>query len=573
MGRFALVGVLFLLALLPLSSCQETVAINSIDGRDVLSGIFYAGVKGYPVQFMASPGGNSEIFAAKVGMGNSVFLIQSPSNPVSGFAESELKSNNNQVTIFPANDGGETNLELASRSGAETFILVDSAYSDSAISVLPYAQALKAYVIFADSGNIGKVKEIVSGKKIIIYGYVDGKVSSELAPFSPQRIGKGEDKYEDNVELVRMMVEKYAPDRVIITDGASIEDGMIGTAPILLSGRIVPQVTYDFLKQQVRAGKISGVLLIGGDLINPVYDMRERMKTEFATEGISKSMGVLVKFAQALPATQSGTLSLDVFVLPAYRPQLNITEIFYDKGKQKVMAGLENIGDGPLYYNLEVKVKVNGADFKIFGQSETQLIERGQSVGLEYPLDLSSVQEGEITATAVAKFGSSKKSLEEFQTSSGALASIDYVDNTNVSVRYAKYEHDKQRVSISIKNNGEDTAYVFSRITLMAEDGTPTKVSGATIRQIDPYSIFVEEFPLQLSEEELSLNKEVSVSIDYGGRRGFLNKKANYAMPLEREGFGGGQMSLAVAGIAILAIALLAATAAAIYLLFFRKKK
>jgi hypothetical protein len=549
------------------------VAINSIDGRDVLSGIFYAGVKGYPVRFMASPGGNSEIFAAKVGSGQSVLLIQSSSNPVSGFVESELRAKNNQIELFPSADGGATNLALAARSGAGTFIIVDSAYSDSAISVLPYAQALRAYVIFADAGNIDKIKETVGGKNVIIYGYVDSKVSSELSSLSPQKIGKGEDKYEDNVELVGMIVNKYSPDRLIITDGASIEDGMVGTIPILLSGRIVPQVTYDFLKQEVRDGKVSGVLLIGGDLINPVYDMRERMKTDFAKEGISKSMGVLVKFAQALPATQSGTLALDVFLLPAYKPQLNITEIFYDKANKKVMVGLENTGEGPLYYNLEVKVKANDADFKIFGQSETQLIERGQSVGLEYPLDLSSVQEGAISATAVAKFGSSKKSLEEFQTSSGALASITYTDNTNVTIKYAKYENDKQRVAIAIKNNGPDTAYVFSRITLMAEDGTPTKVSGASIRQIDPYSIFMEEFPLQLTDAELSLNKEVSVSIDYGGRRGFLGKKANYSIPLEREGLASGQMSLAAAGIAVIAIALLAAAALAVYLLFFRKKK
>ena len=570
MSLFSKVAAFIVLALLSLSFAEDFVAINSVDGRDVLSGIFYAGVKGYPARFMPYPGGSSEVFAAKVGAGHSLLIIQSKS-PASGFAESELRSKNNAIEIYNSTDGGQTNLDLAVRSGAQSFILVDSAYSDSAISVLPYAQLTKSYVLFADSGNIAKIKEIVAGKKITIYGYVDSKVRSELASFSPQIIGKGNDKYEDNVEMAGIILDKYPTPRAVITDGASIEDGMVGPQPILLSGRIVPQVTYDFLKQEVRDGKLAGVMLIGGDLINPVYDMRERMKTEFAKEGISKSMGVLVKFAQALPSSQGGTLALDIFLLPAYKPQLNITEIFYNKQTGKVMVGLENTGDGPLYYNIEVKVRVNGQDLKIFGATETKLIERGQSVGLEYPLDLSAVQEGAVSATVLSKFGSTQKSLEAFLTSDQALASITYIDSSNLSLKYAKYDRDKQMVTVTMKNNGDKPVFVFTRITLMAEDGTPTKVSGPSIRQIDPYAIFVEEFPMQLTDAEISLNKEVSVSVDYGGRRGFLVKSSNYTLPLEQSGAAGGQLQLAAVGIGILILILVVAGAAAYMLM--RKKK
>jgi hypothetical protein len=370
-----------------------------------------------------------------------------------------------------------------------------------------------------------------------------------------------------------MIIDESHPSRAIITDGASIEDGMIGTMPIILSGSIVPQVTYDFIKQEVRDNKLSGVMLIGGDLVNPVYDMRQRMSNEFAQEGISKSMSVLVKFAQAIPSSQSGTLALDVFQLPAYKPSLNITEIVYNKQTGKVMVGLENIGDGPLYYNIEVRVQVNGQDLKVFGQSQTALIERGQSSGLEYAIDLSSVQEGAVSAVAVVKFGSSKNSLEQFQTFSGPLAEITYTDNSNVSVRSAKYEPDQQRLLVSVKNNGPDTAYAFVHITLTAEDGTPTRMNGASIRQIDPSSIYVEEFPLQLSAKELELNKEIAVAIDYGGRRGFLSKSSNYALPLEGAGAGGAQLQLAAIGIVILAAVVLLAAAAAAYFLFLKRKK
>ncbi|MEM4348299.1 MAG: hypothetical protein QXN37_01895, partial [Candidatus Anstonellaceae archaeon] len=245
MSRFAF--LMTLLLFLHFVFAEPLVAINSQDGRDVLSGIFYAGVKGLPVHFMTSATG-TDIFLAKIGTDKQILLIESADQPFSGLIESELKARNNQVEKFLSTDGGQTNLELALQSGANTFIIVDSAYSDSAISVLPYAYALKAYVIFADSSNIDKVKQIVSGKQVILYGYLGSKVLQELGPISSQRIGKGEDKYEDNVELVRIMLSKFPQERVIISDGASIEDGMIGTIPILLSGRLVPQVTYDFLK-------------------------------------------------------------------------------------------------------------------------------------------------------------------------------------------------------------------------------------------------------------------------------------------------------------------------------------
>ena len=58
-----------MLMLLLVAHAVDMVAINSMDGRDVLSGIFYANVKGLPVVFMPSQGGNADVFSAKVGHG------------------------------------------------------------------------------------------------------------------------------------------------------------------------------------------------------------------------------------------------------------------------------------------------------------------------------------------------------------------------------------------------------------------------------------------------------------------------------------------------------------------------
>jgi hypothetical protein len=195
-----------LLALLVAAHAEDMVSINSMDGRDVLSGIFYANVKGLPVNFMPSQGGNADIFSAKAGSGHDILLIQSSSNPVSGFVESDLKAKNNSVEVYASGDGGATNLALAKRSGATRFIVVDSAYSDSALSVLPYAKLTKSYVLLANKDNAAQVRDLVAGKPVTIFGLVDKAVSDALSPYNPQIIGKGEDKYEDNVEIGRAHV-------------------------------------------------------------------------------------------------------------------------------------------------------------------------------------------------------------------------------------------------------------------------------------------------------------------------------------------------------------------------------
>jgi hypothetical protein len=547
---------LFMLTIFTLSFAEDMVAVNSMDGRDVLSGIFYANVKGIPVKFMPVPGGNADVFAAKVGSNHDIMLIQG-SLPVSSFVESALTNKNNTITLYSSTDGGNTNLDLAKKSGATSFIIVDSAYSDSAISVMPYAAKIKAYVLLANKDNIAQIKEIVGSKKVIIFGLVDQQVKTELASLSPEIIGKGEDKYEDNVLIVSRMMREYTINRALVVDGSFVEDAMTtGDQPIILSGRLVPQVTYDFIKQNVRDNKLTGVMLVGNDLVVPIYDMRERMKAEFQTEGLNKTFGITVKFAQVIPSAGTGVLTLDTFRMPTYKPDLKITETVYNTQSKKVMVSVDNQGEGAAYYTMEVRIKVNGQDFKSFGGDETKLIERGEKQGTEYALDLSGVSEGTVNATVLVKYGSFKKSLEEFTPYEGQLTTISYTDTSNVTVQQARYDSTKKSVLVTIKNSGGETAYVFSKL-MVRYGGSPTNISSSGVKELAPGSMLIEEFPLELTQEDLSANKNASVFIDYGGRQGFLLKKAEYIVPLESSG----EFPLILVGAAFVVLVILAVAA------------
>ena len=122
----------------------DAVIINSADGRDVLSGVFYANAVGIPAYFLTSGGGGLDTLIAKVGENRSVFLIQSRDAPLSAFLQAELLQGGNTLYTYTSTDGGLPNLDMARKSGASTFVVVDTAYSDGALSALPFAARQRA---------------------------------------------------------------------------------------------------------------------------------------------------------------------------------------------------------------------------------------------------------------------------------------------------------------------------------------------------------------------------------------------------------------------------------------------
>lgn len=521
-------AIFLLLLVAGLSFATDYVSINSMDGRDVLSGIFYANVIGVPSTFMPAPGGNLDVYAAKLPADSSVLLIQSSTLPASGFVETSLKNKGNSVEVYSSQDGGTTNLDLAKRSGAAGFIIVDTSYSDSALSVLPYAAMKKYYVIMADKSNIDQVKGIVSGKQVIIYGYVDQAVKDGLASMNPQIIGKGNDRYEDNVAIVSQTISEFHISQAIAVDGTFIEEGMTkGDLPILFVSSLTPPVTYNFVKQSVKDGSLSGLLLIGSDLTFPMYDMRQKVTQDLSAEGVSKTLGVTVKFAQAVPIAGGSVLALDTFRLPAYKPELKIGDFSYNKATKKFQLSLANTGQGPAYYSSEIKIKLDGQDYKLLDDANVKLVERGAVSGDEYALDLSGVTSGAVTADIVVRYGSSSLALQELATATGPVATIDFVDNTQVVVQAAKYDSTKKEFEVTLHNTGTDKAFVMSKVSFNLS-GQMTSISSQTTG-IDGGSLYVMALPLDINLADIDAKSGVATA-SYGGREGFLAKTSNMAV-------------------------------------------
>lgn len=525
--------LMLLLFAFPLAFAENYVVINSKSGLDVLSGIYYANAIGIGARFMPF-NGNYQLTAAKVGSGRDILLIQSANTPVTTFLENELRKSN-KVTLYSVSaDGFKTNLDLAEKSGVNKFIIIDPSFGQNAISVISYAKMTKSYVIFAYSGNVDNVVKFLDRKdspQVTIFGYVDSATRKKLEKYSPTVIGKGEDKYEDNVELVSKMVNEHGVKQAIMSDGTFIEEGMVdGTLPVVLISPIVADSTYDFVLENARTGKLGSYILIGSNLINPAYDLKKRVQAQLQSEGSDKSIAVIVKFGQSVPGTQ-GTFPLDIFPVPSYVLGMSIDSLKYNKATGKIELEITSKAEGPEYYQTEIHIKQDDTELKVLGDTKPLLIERGETKGLEYDYELPSIEEGKITGDVIVRYGETPKSLTAFTAKSIDIATYSFMDKSDVDVAGVSYKDGDLR--ISIKNTGEQDAYVQASVSLVM-GGSLTTLKGGATTKVPVGSITVVTLPASLSPSDLEANKEVKVSLKYGAREGFLQKTKESVVPLQR---------------------------------------
>ncbi|MCX8200447.1 MAG: hypothetical protein N3G76_03175 [Candidatus Micrarchaeota archaeon] len=510
---------------------ENYVVINSKSGLDVLSGIYYANSIGVGARFMPY-NGDYRLTAGKVGTGKDILLIQSASMPVTTFLENELKKSNKVTVYSVTSDGFKTNLDLAGKSGVNSFIIVDPSFGQNAISVISYAKRTKSYVIFAYSGNIDSVIDFLDKKqspKVTIFGYVDSATRKKLEKYSPIVIGKGEDKYEDNIELVSKMASDYGLKQAIMADGTFIEEGMVdGNLPVVLVAPIIPDVTYGFVLESARKGTLNSYILVGSNLISPTYDLKKKVQAKLQEEGRNRTLSIIVKFGQSVAGVE-GTYPLDTFPVPSYILGMSIDSLKYNKATGKIELEITSKAEGPEYYQVEIHIKKDGTELSVLGDSKPSLIERGETKGLEYDYALPSVEEGKITGDVIVRYGETQKSLTAFTAKSVDIATYSFVDRSDVVVAAASYKDGDLRVSI--RNTGEQDAYVQASAGLIV-GGAQTTIRSASATKVPVGSIAVVALPVDLSARDLEANKEVKITLKYGAREGFLQKTKESTVPL-----------------------------------------
>jgi len=236
--------VLFLLviflALTPLALAADTytyLVSNSESWKDVYSTILYANLKGLESDFLVSTN-HGPLLLNNINKNNVIRVIASKTNPYIFNYPDMIKSRGFKGADEIISDNA--NLELVKDLDVNNFIIVGDSYGFPAMAVTPYAIQTKSWVFLANKRNILEIDSFLSGKninKILIYGFVDREVRDTLSKYRPEIIDN-QDKFKDNVEIVKKYIENNPVKQVVLSNGEFIEkEIMRGVEPVLFTGR------------------------------------------------------------------------------------------------------------------------------------------------------------------------------------------------------------------------------------------------------------------------------------------------------------------------------------------------
>ncbi len=523
--------------------CFSTVVVNSLDGRDVVSAMYYAALTDDDFVFVPAEYDPALVYGKVAGP--EVFLVQSAEYPVIPGMADDLETAGHTLEIYSSGDPYATNLELASRSGATGFVLSDPVYGYNTISALAYARLNSMYLIFVDSGNMGVVVDFLEGSSpqdVLLYGNIDPEVKSVLdgRGIAYSEINNG-DKFDDNLELVGMYLEQNpSAAQLILSDGNGIEDTMAAAdTPVVLISPIIPDATYDFLNGNAASGRVPVVLVVDQLYAQTAYDL----KTSVNNDAGSEVLHVLVKLGEGSDVSGSQMRPVEFFPLPGPVVGLEIAATSYNRATGELEVIYRNSGNAQEFVKSTIAVYVDGTRAGTVGDAEAFTLEKGQSLGRKYAI---AVEDGLIMANITALFGSSKKSFENGIQVMMESGRVEFVDQSALGI--TDFTADGEDLYVTFSNMGDVNVFFMPYVVLTVE-GRTTKLDDDQLYELLTGESRMVKFPGILDGSE-----SVLAGASYGSREAFLEKA------IEEEYVpSGDDPMLLIIGVVVLAVILGAA--------------
>lgn len=493
------------------------VVVNSFDGRDVVSGIYYAAVSGEEIIFV-TPAYSDAVLYGKIGNGNDILLIQPEDGKIIAGMKDELEVRGNTVETYISEDPYQANLELASRSGAEKFILVDPVYGYNTVSALAYAKENSMYLVFVDNNNMEDVVSFLAGKNpedVLLYGYIDNEVKESLDEnnVAYREINNG-DKFDDNLEITELYFEKNpSKKQVILSDGNAFEDTIAaGDDPVILISPIIPSATYDYVEEKAMEGQIQVALVVDGEYAQTAYDMKESINEEAG----SKVLSVMVKFGESTSMSGDSMAPVQFFQLPGPILGLRILGAEYNTVSNQLEVTYENTGNALEYVKSQIRVFVDGIFVGTVGDEEPFAIGRDAKRGIGYPIE---IEEGEITVNITSFFGSSRKSTESGIQVVLDAGRVEFVDRSSLGITEFTEDRTTNDLYVTFSNTGDTPVYFTPDVTVEVQ-GMSTKIEDDNIYTLEFGESRIVKFPGIIKEESV-----VIAGADYGEREAFLENR------------------------------------------------
>jgi archaellum component FlaF (FlaF/FlaG flagellin family) len=522
---------LLVLALFPAAFAVDHIIVNSQDWRDVYTGIQYSYLTGTPGNFLVSTKHSTILLYSIPTDQDEVLILTSRERPfVVGYedilrsrgydAPDEVRSNN-------------LNLELLRRlEGVTRFIVIDDAYGYNAISVAPFSQVDKSFVVFADSDTINDVLPVLQSKnpeRVLVYGQVDREVKDALAPLNPEFLNKG-NRFNNNIEIVDRYLALKPTKQVILTNGEFIEAGiMSGADPVLFLGRQnVPENVRAFITDSgIEVG-----ILIGNELVNSATFVRR-------TLGIS----VFVKFAQGArqPTGAISTVEdLDRFPMPRYDLGIEIVSIVYNKATGALQVTYHNTVGLAEYFKSTITLR-DGTVIKITGDKNPLFLDKNEYKTVVYYTDSDgsplNLQATDLTGDVFTVFGEGPQSLENTYQKSFQIELIDILDDAQINITDLYYDQAAGKFYVRIENTGTVDAYVSAELLELLVNGEATTFGSDEVVLIPAGKGVWLPITVELSDADIAENPTVRVRAYFGERELSRVKIVEAEFPMRESSF------------------------------------
>jgi hypothetical protein len=562
MGKY-LTSLGLLLLFCAFSSAQ--VVVNSLEYVDVVSAVSYANVIGGTSEY-AYPGAPLPDSVLSVGA-REVTLVTSSTSPVHTGFRNALENNGATISeeMF-SDDPLAFNLELAPLSGTDSFVITDPDYGYNSVSLIPYAKASGAYILFASRDNAARVSSFLSlssPSSVLIYGSVDSLVTDSLLSSGVQfeHIETG-DKYSDNVALLKKYFESYpSPGQLTFTDGSFLEPSITeGNFPVMFISHTIPEESEEYLSSLVADRLVNVTVLVKMDYYQAFYDLYKRINSQYETKR-------LAGFAFMGQSSSAGgeMQTLDSYPLPSVLLQLELSEVQYNTAKREVELVLKNSGTIAAYATSTVTVYSDGVPVATVGDEEPVPIAKGETKGISYPVEIDAP--GELSANVTVYYSSSKIAFEGALAQYVEMGTVDFTDSSSLEIAAATYSPASDTVSVKFSNPGSEDVYFSSEVSYSTDSLSSTLTSPGTSSLAPGQSTVIQFSGLLISEEELP-SLQMAATARYGSREEFLLNSVSAQVEVSTAEEEASEESGLTIPLMVLAVAILAIAA---YFLFGRK--
>lgn len=511
----------FLLLLVP-GVMADSLVVNSQEWTDVYTGMIYAAIEGHEGTYIIDEGHAAIIQPT---FDERTIIIESVNNP-------HVRNYNLNVETELIQAGEDFNLELAGQVEPEGYILIDDGYTYNAVSVAPYAARSRYYVIFADSDNVDEVQDIVGDAPVIIYGYVDREVTDAFS--GATIINKG-DKFSNNLEIMKMFIEDYGTNQLLISNGEFLEPQFFfGYNPVLFIGKSnIPEQTIDYLKDsEVKHG-----ILIGYELFDNAVTLKNQL-----------DMKIMVKFAKGIDSRQ---YALDILELPKPNYQIGISSVTYNTHYGQLEVSYFNSGDFPAFIKGSHNILSRNSSIAVVGDESAVFIGVDEVLTQTYEVSLGDADD--LTVRSNVLYGEDRGALEFLSIIETDAEVISYEDDSDIEIEDVEYDKATKRFLFTIRNAGSVDVYAKPLLIDVIVNNKLETLTADT-EKIETGQSMTFAIKARLTPEDLLDNEKITAGVRFGKRIASLVHYKEEVLDFKIRSMAGG---LAVAGAGIAVVALL----------------